>query len=465
ESSKWEVINDEEPWDHDDFTSQDDLLSDEELIPFKASRPKPKPRPAAADNSHKPAERHGDTRAQDKVAQAILPPIRDPVGGRDLDEEHLLPLGVQGQGGRRRLLQAVPLMGPRLPPELELKRLPRLGSEAVNLSTACKETDDDDCLFDVEKLLADELAKASKDLQPDLYTPNEEKEVTGVYPIEGPAPLSVNYTGSNSQLTDEEADRYKKEMRKELKEVFKNIPNSEFRIEEPTLENGKVSANWTLLVDGGTAANQWGTDNVEEELIKALNNSIPAFNNMKIDNVPIEPTSRLESETFIDRVRSSLNNYCENTLHPCGKEYDSSRCVNTGFMSGSCPHKCTDYGCQNGAVCELNDNYSPRCICGSWYRGKFCEIKRNKEKTLSTPETVGVAVGAGILGCGVLSCCCWFLVCRKKSDRNVLYTYYEDEEQFDHVSDPTSIANYYIDRPMISTAPISVFNSNAGFEA
>lgn len=38
---KWEVINDVKPY--DDSGTQEDILSEEELIPFKPSKPKPRP--------------------------------------------------------------------------------------------------------------------------------------------------------------------------------------------------------------------------------------------------------------------------------------------------------------------------------------------------------------------------------------------------------------------------------------
>ena len=62
-------------------------------------------------------------------------------------------------------------------------------------------------------------------------------------------------------------------------------------------------------------------------------------------------------------MRTILDDYCS-SQDPCpndNPEFNASACVNDGFMSGYCPHKCSLYPCKNGAVCELDDNYQPLC--------------------------------------------------------------------------------------------------------
>lgn len=551
ETTKWEVINDAKTWNDD--VSRDELLSEEELIPFKAPRQSSKPKSSSTSSSSDSS----DSRPQRKVAHVNPPPAKQPAEERNLDEELLLPLGV---GGKRRLLQTEPLFGPKLPPELELKRLPKLRVEAVNLSSPCKETDDDDCLFDVEQILVQKLEKASTITQQDydgddllfapdfeddeveddeeaaddaplsrqkrqasktttttvktttattvktttvktttaktttgktstrkttikteegsgseisdLYAPDEHHETQGTYVIRVKVAIKVRNRKSASdskRLSEQDKEDYKKEIRNQLRQAFKDyLDFVDFRIGEPLIDaDGKVTANWAILLDGGAAASKFGNGQKLQDGIADLLRAagIPNFNSMTIFGEPIDPSSQLGENAFVDEVMSSLFNYCTSVEEPCGNEYNTTACANTGFMQGSCPHKCKTYGCQNDAVCELNDRYVPKCICGSKYRGQYCEIERKKEKVLSTAETVGVALGAIIAGAALISCCCFFICCRKKSDRNLAYTYYEDEEQLDHVSDPTSIANYFIDRPQIRTSPIQVFNTNAGFDA
>lgn len=544
ETTKWEVINDVKTWNDD--VSRDELLSEEELIPFKAPRQSSKPKSSSSKGGSSSSD-SSDSRPPRKVVHVNPPPAKQPAEERNLDEELLLPLGV---GGKRRLLQTEPLFGPKLPPELELKRLPKLKVEAVNLSSPCKETDDDDCLFDVEQILVQKLEKASTITQQDydgddllfapdfddddveddedvaddaplsrhkrqasktttttvktttattvktttaktttrktatvkteegsgseisdLYAPDEHHETEGTYVIRVKVSIKVRNRKSASdskRLSEQDKEDYKKEIRTRLRHVFKDyLSFIDFRIGEPSIDaDGNVTANWAILLDGGAAASKLENGQKLQDAIEALLRAgIPNFNNMTIFGELIDPSSQLDNSTFVGEVISSLFNYCTSAEEPCGNEYDTTACANTGFMQGSCPHKCKSYGCQNGAVCELNDRYVPKCICGSKYRGQYCEIERKKEKVLSTAETVGVSLGAIIAGAALISCCCFFICCRKKSDRNLAYTYYEDEEQLDHVSDPTSIANYFIDRPQIRTSPIQVFNTNAGFDA
>ena len=71
-----------------------------------------------------------DTRSYRKVTKAPLPKVKQTaMGGSDIGEEELLPLGVPRNSNKRRLLQFAPRQGPRLPPEEELRRL-RLRSDA-----------------------------------------------------------------------------------------------------------------------------------------------------------------------------------------------------------------------------------------------------------------------------------------------------------------------------------------------
>ncbi|XP_070186435.1 uncharacterized protein [Littorina saxatilis] len=132
-------------------------------------------------------------------------------------------------------------------------------------------------------------------------------------------------------------------------------------------------------------------------------------------------------------------------------------------MSGYCPHKCAAYPCRNKALCELNENYEPICNCGDLYEGAFCEVKKEQEQGLTTGETVGVGLAGFAVAALLLSCCVYIVFFRR--NKGVKYTYYEDEGSQDNLTDPTSIANYYIDRPIISATPIPVFNSHEGFDA
>ena len=72
-----------------------------------------------------------DTRRYGKVTKALLPQVGQAgMGGGDIGEEELLlPLGVPSNANKRRLLQLAPKLGPRLPPDEELRRL-RLRSDA-----------------------------------------------------------------------------------------------------------------------------------------------------------------------------------------------------------------------------------------------------------------------------------------------------------------------------------------------
>ncbi|XP_025107950.1 uncharacterized protein LOC112572465 [Pomacea canaliculata] len=186
---------------------------------------------------------------------------------------------------------------------------------------------------------------------------------------------------------------------------------------------------------------------------------------MTIFGQPIDAASFLTQEDFLHRLTLIFYDYCKAVKDPCGPEYDDSTCTGSGFMAGYCKHKCATYGpCSNNAECELDKNYKPFCNCGQRYEGPLCQYKKEAKKSLSEPETVGVALGAALVGLGLLSCCIFVFFCRK-SKKNVKFTYYQDEEQLDRTSSDPTIPDYYIDRPQVSREPIRIFEPNLGFEA
>ncbi|XP_070186436.1 uncharacterized protein [Littorina saxatilis] len=186
----WEVINDVKPY--DESGTQDDILSREEFLPFRASKPRPKPAP----------QKNVDSSNSKKVTKAPSLPVK---GGNYIGEEELLPLGVQNHGNRR-LLQVPVVQGPKLSPEMELLRR-QLPSEAVNLSSACKESDDSDCLFNVDEYLAKQItSRTLEKAEQDFEFDDKERDIVHVrhkrQAQTAPDPDDINDEGSGTSDTD-----------------------------------------------------------------------------------------------------------------------------------------------------------------------------------------------------------------------------------------------------------------------
>ncbi|XP_005090595.1 uncharacterized protein LOC101859143 [Aplysia californica] len=198
----------------------------------------------------------------------------------------------------------------------------------------------------------------------------------------------------------------------------------------------------------------------EDNLKNMLNTLGPSFmGNLNING--FNPQTQLNPTQIATDAGAQVQDPCSSP-DACPLGYENCRTV--GFGDSTCSHKCEkfeeDRACEHGSLCELDANNEPFCSCGKNWEGKYCENDRNR---LDPGEITGIVLGAMAMCIGLMGCCCWFLICRKRSQKHLKYTHYSDDlNGNDNFSNPSSkLTNYVIARPAVSVDPIQVFQPSA----
>ncbi|XP_025107939.1 probable WRKY transcription factor protein 1 [Pomacea canaliculata] len=230
DTTGWEIINGDKPW--DDRGNTESLLSEEHLLPYK---PQQKSDVRTVIGRPKPQE-HSKTNA--------LPVKEATKTVRDIKTQEM------SHGTQRHLLQLDHEGLVQSQSSIHMRQSVQSPDVKVKLSRACKENDEDDCLYDVEDYVAkaeneddeginalDEIIdndgddddgdddgdddvnanhvsrhkrQATEGSGTDLlYNPDEEHALKGTYEFSPSTELSVTYNGSNTELTSAEVQMVK----------------------------------------------------------------------------------------------------------------------------------------------------------------------------------------------------------------------------------------------------------------
>ncbi|XP_041374779.1 uncharacterized protein LOC121387658 [Gigantopelta aegis] len=267
--------------------------------------------------------------------------------------------------------------------------------------------------------------------------------------------LETQYTNGTSP-PENFTKTYQKLFEEKLNRIFEQFPGFvKVDVKKVLLdENGRIKAQYELLL-------KLGAKEKKKERLQLLLPTMLKVNNITVKGDPVyKPSTRDILNKTVEKV---FNDTCH-AKDACPDGYYN--CETIGNFS-RCTHRCYSTNqeklCQNGAKCKLSDSFEPICSCKRSFTGRFCEkAKTSSDTGLTTPEIIGVSTGAIIVLAALISCCLFLLCCRRKSDKNMDYTYFGDENQpLEGYSDQSSalgIRPVYIDRPHISTAPLDIFS-------
>ncbi|KAL8585316.1 hypothetical protein ACOMHN_036752 [Nucella lapillus] len=291
----------------------------------------------------------------------------------------------------------------------------------------------------------DNEVEGSGDISEDLYKSQDTNKQKGKYTVKD---IMIGLIYNHTNISDSEAEAIRQELERKLTEKFSNVTGFvEIKVTKGKLQNNTLIFDFELKFDASLIPDA-GNPGLENQFKDELRKVITEVNKLDIMGHPVRPTNVLGPE-FTVLVVAVLNNHCGSD-DPCpnaGPEFNRSTCTNDGFLSGYCLHVCTNFPCQNGAICEVwKKNYSPFCNCGTKWEGKHCEKAKVKGGGLTTGQTAGVII-ASVCVCLCLSCCVIYIVCFRRG-RKTLWTFWEDQGSSEHSHPPIS-PNWFCDRPSL----------------
>ncbi|XP_059173093.1 uncharacterized protein LOC131953757 [Physella acuta] len=296
-----------------------------------------------------------------------------------------------------------------------------------------------------------------------VYDP-EKKVVAPDIIVQSQTKFKINSKNPNN---DAIMKKLQEQLSQQLNQAFRDFPGFKgIEVTEYTQQNGEVIAKWNLKLDGNNTGSNGnsnslfsqGNQTILEDLVNGLLKN--ASNNFRnIFNIP-----ELEiQDPFLPNLAQLITNATADpcsSLEVCEPGYTSCQVEDAKTRTVTCFSECSvftkDKQCAHNGECELDLNHKPYCACTSKYEGEYCEKLKKVEK-LDAGEISGVVIGAVVAAAGVVGCCFWVLACRK-SDKNIAFSHYSDDNGSDQFSSPSSkLSAFVIDRPHISVNPIQVF--------
>ncbi|KAK6165779.1 hypothetical protein SNE40_022632 [Patella caerulea] len=265
---------------------------------------------------------------------------------------------------------------------------------------------------------------------------------------------------------------YSAAFKKELERLYGFFPGfKRIDIKDVTLNaDRKPQVQYSIVLD---ASKIGAFGNTPEDrlasILGSINKAGNVFENANpiLGNNIIPPVFNLAE--FNQTVTLLLSDVC-NADSPCPVGYMcTANKTDTGEYSDDtvCMHACyftkLNVLCQNNAICSLDNNNEPYCQCGTSHSGLFCENEgAQTSDSLSTAEVIGITTGTLLAVAACASCCFFLLFCRKKSGKDMEYSYYGDDDNLmegymDQASN-LGISNMYIDRPRVSIQPLDIYN-------
>ncbi|KAH9498838.1 hypothetical protein Btru_005279 [Bulinus truncatus] len=261
-------------------------------------------------------------------------------------------------------------------------------------------------------------------------------------------------------VDDKEKRRIKVELEDELKRQLKNVTGF-LNVTVTSINvkpDGQVEVLWEMLINGSDSGFLNG--NITTILDK-INGTLQNINGTRdpINVTGLDVEKGIDPENILQQFESILGDPCKDS--PCSPGYSDCRPNEVDSESQfaiTCTHNCALLEkvrlCDHGQ-CELASDFTAFCACPVNWEGEYCEVKISKK--LDAGQITGVTLGAIAVTAGLLGCCFWFLACRK-SDRDIAFTHYSDEEGSGRFSTPSSmLSNFIIARPDVSVTPIQVF--------
>nr|KAI8738869.1 hypothetical protein BgiMline_024602 [Biomphalaria glabrata] len=276
---------------------------------------------------------------------------------------------------------------------------------------------------------------------------------------------STNYKLKNaSEVIDAtRKQKIKAELEEQLKQLFKNMTGFiGVTIKDVLVNpNGEVEIQWQIIVNGSDSGFLNGNiTSILDKLFGELNDINGTFNKIVVTGLELE--GGLNITDIAQQFENFFKNPCQG--NPCDNGYggcEATKLDNRSPFEVTCFHNCILFEKNNNSCihgeCELDVNFHAICACPANWEGAFCESKVNKK--LDAGQITGVTLGAIAVTAGLLGCCFWFLACRK-SDRDIAFTHYSDEDGSGSFSNPSSkLSAFVIDRPKVSVNPFQVFSS------
>ncbi|ESO82484.1 hypothetical protein LOTGIDRAFT_236975 [Lottia gigantea] len=287
--------------------------------------------------------------------------------------------------------------------------------------------------------------------------------------------ITLEDSDTDGSLTDAEKLKLRTDFETELTKRFSFMPGFKYikvSTDDITLDSkNRPQAKFDIVLDGNTiGALGSNPEERKENYTTTLRQAGDVFSSTdEISGSKTLPID-IKVDDFITKLDILLSDVCESD-QPCDPGYICSPGkTTTGEYEGSCVHACyaskLNELCQNGAICTLDGDNQPYCQCGTKNSGVFCEKEEPVTSgELSTAEVVGITVGT-LLAIAALASCFFFIVfCRKRSEKDMEYSYYGDDDNlmqgYLDQSSNLGISNMYIDRPRISIQPLDIYNDPA----